>query len=358
MRARTGQYLAPAIALIVLSGCIPQGANDYRIGAASEQIPTSSAIAEPATAEEPTIVPEHEIIADTPSWSPAVVERNAILVEPIVYLVQPGDGLYRIESKTGAGVDQIIAANGLAVPYSLKVGQNLTIPGGLYHRVGRGETGIAIARAYASNWADIVEVNGLTHPYVLREGQRLRLPDAASAVPISTELTPEQRAASFSLDIDDIVTGGEPALAASTSIAPSYPPAIRQPGAFSGSFNWPLSGSLINRFGSFGSGKINDGINIAGALGAPVKSAADGVVVYSGNEIGVFGGLVLVDHGGGWVTAYGHLGQLDVTRGDSVKAGELLGAVGDTGYVSQPQLHFEIRKDRKPIDPLTKLTAR
>ena len=103
---------------------------------------------------------------------------------------------------------------------------------------------------------------------------------------------------------------------------------------------------------------MNDGLNIAAALGTNVAASGDGVVVYAGNEIAVFGGLVMVDHGDGWMTAYGHLGKLAVTRGAKVKRGHLLGSVGDTGYVSTPQLHFEIRKDRKPVDPLTKLPAR
>ena len=64
---------------------------------------------------------------------------------------------------------------------------------------------------------------------------------------------------------------------------------------------------------------------------------------------------MLIDHGGGWVTAYGHLGRLDVARGDKVRVGQSLGSVGETGYVTQPQLHFEIRKNRKPLDPLTRL---
>jgi murein DD-endopeptidase MepM/ murein hydrolase activator NlpD len=81
-------------------------------------------------------------------------------------------------------------------------------------------------------------------------------------------------------------------------------------------------------------------------------------VVYAGNEISVLGGLVLVDHGTGWVTAYGHLGSLDVAKGDRVKSGQKVGSVGDTGYVDRPQLHFEIRKDRQPLDPLTRLPNR
>ncbi len=328
-------------ATLSLCACVPRGAGDYRVAQADARAQ--------GTASGPQIVPEKAIIADTPSWSPAIVERNAQLVDAQDYQVQPGDSLYRIEAKTGAGLGQIAAANALTPPYAIRIGQRLTIPGGLFHRVGRGETGIAIARAYATSWAQIVDINGLQHPYVLRDGQRLRLPDSASAVPVSGDPSPEQRAAAFSLNIDDIVTGGEPAQA-DTRIAVSAKPV-----GFAGAFGWPLHGAVLARYGVQGGGKVNDGLNIAAPNGTPVGAAADGVVVYSGNEIGVFGGLVLIDHGGGWVTAYGHLGRLDVARGDNVNAGQSLGSVGETGYVTQPQLHFEIRKNRKPLDPLTRL---
>jgi murein DD-endopeptidase MepM/ murein hydrolase activator NlpD len=333
--------LVLGVATLSLCACIPRGAGNDRIGEAN--VPAQG------TASGPQIVPEKAIIADTPSWSPAIVERNAQLVEAQDYLVQPGDTLYRIEAKTGAGLDQIAEANALTPPYAIRIAQRLTIPGGLFHRVGRGETGIAIARAYASSWTQIVDLNGLQHPYVLRDGQRLRLPDSASAVPVSGDPSPEQRAAAFSLNIDDIVTGGEPALADTGTAV------LAQPAGFVGAFSWPLHGAVLARYGVQGGGKVNDGLNIAALNGTQVGAAADGIVVYSGNEIGVFGGLVLVDHGGGWITAYGHLGRLDVVRGDKVTAGQSLGAVGDTGYVTQPQLHFEIRKDRKPLDPLTRL---
>lgn len=332
-----------------LAGCIPPGGNDYRIGSASE---------EPETPVEPVIKAEREPIKATPSWSPATVERNGQLVDQSTYTVQPGDSLYRIESETGAGITQIISANALVAPYTLRAGQKLNIPAGFYHRVGRGETGIAIARAYGVSWSDIVDLNGLQAPYTIREGMRLRLPDSASAVPIKTGDTQEQMAAAFTIDIDSIVTGSQPALPAPGSPAPSVAGQIARPGAFAGAFTWPVSGSLLSRFGVIGGGKVSDGIDIAGANGTPVRASADGVVVYSGNEIGVYGGLVLIDHGSGWVTAYGHLGRLDVVRGAKVKVGQTIGGVGETGYVSQPQLHFEIRKDRLPIDPLSKLPAR
>jgi murein DD-endopeptidase MepM/ murein hydrolase activator NlpD len=341
-----------------LSACIPQGSGDYRIQSARP------------SAQAPLPVPESGVIASTQSWNPATVERNSRDVEGGTYMVEAGDTLYRIVSKTGASLADIVSVNNLSPPYILKLGQQLVIPSGLYHNVNAGETGIAIARAYGVSWSEIVSLNTLDAPYVLNIGQRLRLPAAASAaasLPASQgigdagNLTAEQQAAAFSLNIDDIVTGGEPASAEAApaqAVSASLASSIARPASFSGSFAWPLDGTLLSRFGSKGGGKVNDGINIAAANGLPVRASGDGVVVYSGNEIGVFGGLILVDHGGGWVTAYGHLGQLQVARGDKVKAGQTIGNVGETGYVDQPQLHFEIRKDRKPIDPVSKLSLR
>ncbi len=337
--------IAAAAGLLALAGCIPQGGGDYRIGR--------------PTAANPQIVPETGEVLKTPSWQPASVVRNSSAARSGAYTVQPGDTLYRIVNKTGASLTDIARANGLSSPYLLQVGQQLEIPAGLYHNVNSGETGIAIARAYGVRWSDIVALNRLEEPFILQIGQRLRLPDSAAAIPAGGELTPEQRAAAFSLDIDDIVTGGEPAtVVAGPSTPVSLASPIARPSGFSGSFRWPVRGRLVSSFGSKGGGKVNDGIDIAAARGTPVGAAGDGVVVYSGNEIGVFGGLILVDHGGGWVTAYGHLGRLNVARGDRVTAGQALGSVGDTGYVSTPQLHFEIRKDRKPLNPITKLPAR
>jgi murein DD-endopeptidase MepM/ murein hydrolase activator NlpD len=342
----------PVIALLLLSGCIPRGGDT--------PVQSSSDSNAPAAQRGPVVlVPEDEVVFPTQEWSPAAVERNAQLVEGKSYVIRSGDTLFRIGNESGAGLDAIARANGLAPPYVLQVGQRLDIPAGLYHRVGPGETGIAIARAYGASWSEIVALNALTEPYILRSGQFLRLPNSASAVPVNDNAqSAQQMADAFVLDIDDIVTGSQPARAESGRAAPVLATPVAAPTSFAGTFGWPLTGALVGRFGSKGGGQVNDGINIATALGSPVSSAGDGVVVYSGNEISLFGGLVMVDHGGGWITAYGHLGSLAVKRGDRVKRGSLLGSVGDTGYVSTPQLHFEIRKDRKPVDPLTKLPVR
>ncbi|XVJ64458.1 MAG: M23 family metallopeptidase [Sphingopyxis sp.] len=299
-----------------------------------------------------------------PTWELKPVAATARDVEAGVYTVRPGDTLRAIGAMTGAGSEALAMENDLAPPYLLRPGQQLRIPGGLYHHVAAGETGIGIAQAYGADWGEIVTINALAAPYILRVGQRLRLPRAARP------LTPRQvdvasRAAAFALDIDDIATGSQPALGAraepaAASAAPRRPvtTAVAPPVNFAGRFRWPLTGTIVARFGALAPGKVNDGINIAAAKGTPIHAAADGVVAYAGDQIAVYGGLVLIDHGGGWISAYGHAAQIDVQRGQAVKAGETIGLAGATGQVQSPQLHFQLRKNRVPIDPMKQLPPR
>lgn len=322
---------------IILAGCVPRAVSDYRF----DSYPA------PPADKGPQILTEQGLVVETPSWSPASVERNARRVVTSIYQVQSGDSLFSIANKTGAGATAIANANKLMPPYIMRPGVRLQIPGGNYHRVGMGETGIAIARAYRTVWADIVLLNALPPPYTLQIGQNLLLPSTAIIGTASRKRTPELQAAAFILNIDDIVTGGNPA---GTAL-----PVPATAANFAGRFAWPVRGNVIGKFGAQGGGRVNDGVNIAGQNGASVRAAAPGVVVYSGNEIGVFGGLILIDHGAGWITAYGHLGRLDVTKGDRVRLGQPIGGVGETGYVSQPQLHFQVRKNRQAVNPLSYL---
>jgi murein DD-endopeptidase MepM/ murein hydrolase activator NlpD len=116
-------------------------------------------------------------------------------------------------------------------------------------------------------------------------------------------------------------------------------------------FIWPVRGRVISDFGPKGGGLHNDGINIAAARGTPIRAAENGVVVYAGNELRGFGNLVLLRHAGGWMTAYGHADALAVGRGDQVKRGQIIGRVGSTGNVTSPQVHFEIRRGARPVNP-------
>ena len=122
--------------------------------------------------------------------------------------------------------------------------------------------------------------------------------------------------------------------------------------ALTGRFAWPATGRIVSGFGPKPGGRYNDGINIAVPAGTPVKAAEDGIVAYAGTGISGFGGLVLIKHADGWVTAYAHNDALSVGRGDRVTKGQVIARSGATGSVDEPQLHFEIRRGRTPVDPV------
>jgi len=114
----------------------------------------------------------------------------------------------------------------------------------------------------------------------------------------------------------------------------------------------PVGGKIISNFGAKKSGLHNDGVNIAAPRGAPVKSAENGVVVYAGNALKGSGNLILVRHENRWMSAYGHLEQINVRKGQVIKRGSVIGEVGSTGSVSTPQLHFELRRGTSALNPV------
>lgn len=301
-----------------------------------------------ATADTPPPAGDLHTPPATSNWSPSPVATDARAVTARAYVVQAGDTLRGIGNRTGAGSEAIARENALEPPYVIRVGQSLNIPGGRYHEVRSGQTGIAIARAYGVAWADIVRLNQLTEPFVLRVGQRLRLPDGAVG---NGARSIEEQARAFTLDIDDIMTGGEPAVAQN---AP-----LRSPTTAPSRWLWPNSnGTILRRFGVTSGGRVNQGIDIALPIGSAVHASAPGTVAYAGSEIGVLGGLILIDHGGGWVSAYAHLDRVAVARGAQVSAGQAIATSGASGGAAQPQLHFELRQNRQPVDPLLHLPAR
>jgi murein DD-endopeptidase MepM/ murein hydrolase activator NlpD len=132
-----------------------------------------------------------------------------------------------------------------------------------------------------------------------------------------------------------------------TAATPEVPPLS------SDKFLWPLSaGKIVLGYGTTPTGQQNDGVNIAAAEGSPVRAAENGVVAYAGNELQGFGNLLLLRHADGWMTAYAHNDTLLVKRGDKVERGQIVARVGKTGNVTEPQLHFELRRGTRALDPL------
>lgn len=342
-----------------LAACIPQGAAPRAVEPRYAAPPTRSDDADPV----------REIPAPPPAWEARQASADGRAVPTGSYTVQPGDTLRRIADRTGAGSEAIARANAMVAPFVIHPGQRLTIPGGRYHLVRGGETGIAIARAYGVPWSDVVAANALTDPYILRTGQRILIPgDAApTAYASASPSNAATRAARFTLDIEDIVTGGEPAIAANAAPARAQPTparplastaAVAAPPPVRGGYQWPATGTILARFGKGQSGERNDGIKIAVPVGTPVLAANDGVVIYAGSEVPALGGLVMLRHSTGLITVYGHASELLVQRGQTVKRGQAVALSGDSGFAPRPQLHFEMRQGRDPIDPLTRLPTR
>jgi murein DD-endopeptidase MepM/ murein hydrolase activator NlpD len=121
------------------------------------------------------------------------------------------------------------------------------------------------------------------------------------------------------------------------------------PKAATADFRWPARGRVITGFSGKGG---NEGINIAVPEGTPVKAAEGGTVAYSGNELKGYGNLVLIRHDNGYVSAYAHNGDINVKRGEKVTRGQTIAKSGQSGNVSSPQLHFELRKGSSPVDPM------
>jgi murein DD-endopeptidase MepM/ murein hydrolase activator NlpD len=264
--------------------------------------------------------------------------------------VAPGDTVYGIARRFGVPIRTIIEANHLSPPYILRVGQRLALAEPRYHVVKRGETLYAISRLYEVDLTSLARLNRIGPPYALPLGERLLLPGTvAGARRMARTGSAQPRAAPAPAAAPAAAPG--PAVIASNKV-PLPPPRAGK------NFAWPVNGKLISTFGAKGGGLHNDGVNIAAPRGTPVRAAENGVVAYAGNELKGFGNLLLVRHQGGWTTAYAHNDVLQVRRGDTVKRGQVIARLGSTGHVSVPQLHFEIRKGAKAVDPLRYLGRR
>lgn len=222
------------------------------------------------------------------------------------------------------------------------------VEAGALHKVKSGEELSDIADAYGVREVDIIKANALRPPYGLKAGQKLKIPGRERAeAPREGDYVTEGEVA---VPLPKPAIGGKPAKAA--------PAPVEAASADGPRFDWPVSGKVVSSFGSGNDGLTNEGINIAVAAGTPVKAAASGTVRYAGNELRGYGNLVLIEHSGGYVTAYAHNQALTVKRGQKVARGDVIARAGQTGNVKSPQLHFEIRKGTKSIDPKKMLVSR
>jgi murein DD-endopeptidase MepM/ murein hydrolase activator NlpD len=235
----------------------------------------------------------------------------------------------------------VIEANGLQPPYNLREGQALKLIPRRTHIVRPGDSVYVISQRYAVSQYQLAQLNNLAPPFELKNGQMLQLPNSLDFSVLDVGLP--DGVSGTNITQPTPTKTSVPAAPRKRFVAPSL--------AGSSGFTWPVQGEIIAEFGPSQRGVHNDGVNIAASEGASVGAAAKGRVAFVGANIKSFGKLVLVKHDGGIITAYAHLGDISVKEGEIVTAGQSIGTIGTSGRVDSPQLHFEIRKSRQPIDP-------
>ncbi|CAA0092506.1 Uncharacterised protein [Starkeya nomas] len=243
------------------------------------------------------------------------------------HVVTSGQTLSSIARNYGLSRSALAAANGLDPNAQVQIGRKLTIPGA-------GSTMVAAAPkpttpAAAPALTPVAAKQAATTPVVAAA------PAAAAAKPASVAAAPAAQA-----EKPQTIAAVKPS---------ETPDDARSDGG--SQFRWPVRGRVISGFGPKPGGQQNEGINVSVPEGTSVKAAEDGVVAYAGSELKGYGNLVLIKHSNGYVTAYAHNSALDVKKGDTVKRGQVIAKAGQTGSVTSPQLHFEIRKGSQPVDP-------
>jgi murein DD-endopeptidase MepM/ murein hydrolase activator NlpD len=298
--------------------------------------------------------------------------------------VGPGDTLESISRQHNVPVSAIMQANNITSGANVHPGEHLVIPryraspGAGYappstriatttpgapvgaprtalapasgvHIVAPGETLHSIARLYGKPVMALAKANNIRPDTMVKVGERIIIPDVqpgtAAAAP------PRVQAPATRPDVATAESPHSARVAATETPAPETVIKTTEPVGSLPSFRWPVRGRVIAGFGPTPNGLQNDGINLAVPEGTPIKAAEDGVVAYAGNELKGYGNLVLLRHPNGFVTAYAHASDILVKRGETVKRGQVIAHSGQTGNVTSPQLHFEIRKGATPVDP-------
>jgi murein DD-endopeptidase MepM/ murein hydrolase activator NlpD len=247
-----------------------------------------------------------------------------------VYVVNEKDTVASVSQRFGVSEQTIIDRNKLkGPPYTLKVGQYLELPGAKFVA---DSTGGGATQAVAPNAPGPVKKESLAPP-----------PGAKGE---STPAAPAH-------------TAGQPTpLAAPASEAPKSEPVSVAATPPPPRMSWPVNGKILAPYGTAAGGQKNDGIDIQATAGESVKAADGGTVIYAGSDVAHLGNLLLVQHPGGYITAYGNNEALLVKKGDAVKKGQVIAKAGSSGGAASPRVHFEVRRGgSKTIDPMTVLPA-
>ena len=276
------------------------------------------------------------------------VGRNAL-----TYLTQPGDTLSEIASHFRVSLQDISEANNMLPTSKLKVGEVLIIPasnggthkpalsamvekfptpptqqkpatvadkrndektGYVFYKVKKGDNLFRIGLKHKVSPLDLMNMNNMDRPEALKAGSKIKVP------------LPREKTA-----LADVKNRN----------------AAKSQGLL-----WPVNGKIVKSFGQKGNGIQNTGINISAAEGTPVIAAATGSVIYASGGLKSYGNLILLRHSNGLITAYAHNKENLVSRNENIQRGQVIAYVGQSGNVASPQLHFEVRRNARAVNPI------
>ncbi|MBA4783264.1 MAG: peptidoglycan DD-metalloendopeptidase family protein [Rhizobiales bacterium] len=348
-------------------------------GSGIDQRPTSSIAAAPAPriirasagqsaiSSAPATV-DHQTVASIAQPSVPSAGRGGWSAAGGTYVVlAQGDTLASLSRRYGVPVKEIAAANNISDPASVRAGQQVLIP--TYGFV-PAQSGQAVAAVAATPGVDPTVTSTIARPsatgFVTPRSRPSYQPRATAAVlPINKPETAKQALVRTE---SAPVTAGLPRIEQTKASVAAYQPPRVQPAppvvakaepaktatkaeVKETGFIWPVRGTVISEFGSIQNGARNDGIDLEVPKGTPVRAAASGEVIYASNGLADYGNLVLVRHPNGFVSAYAHNSEISVRRGDQVRQGQVLAKSGDSGSVTSPRVHFELREGKQPVNP-------
>lgn len=296
--------------------------------------------------------------------------------EDILHRVEPGDTVYALARRYDVSPGAIIDVNELEAPFGLQVGDDVIVPITVIvdaapapravstrsqpasveprsaesdalerldrlYRVRKGDTLYSLSRRFDMTVEQLAAANDLDRPYTLSVDQRIIIPGAPEPAPVTVAAA-----------MPEPIKAPDPRILDNKFVEETLRPEALPEPADESPFAWPVRGPLLAEFGTIVDGTRSDGLNIAAPIGAPIRATADGEVVYRGDELEGYGNLLLVKHDGGWVSAYAHADAILVRKGDYVRQGQVIAKVGESGAVKRPQLHFQLRKDLQPQDPM------
>ncbi len=273
-----------------------------------------------------------------------------------VHTVHVGDTLWSLSQRYNLPMKDLMELNRVYPPYKLEKGQRLILPVPKTYEVQTGDTLYSISRVFKISMTDLSHLNHLETPYTIQKGQILQVPSSVSygdvvktAYDGKTYVPKERQLQAIDQADGQKIPERKPVYTERKSIAKVRE--ITPDPRSSSRFMTPVRGEVISSFGAKKDSLHNDGMNIKAPRGTSIRAAENGIIVYADSELEGYGKLILVKHADRYVTAYAHMDKMLAKKGQRIRRGEVIGTVGSTGSVKVPQLHFEIRKGVKTLNP-------